>query len=66
MGHIFVNVSNCYQKYLSAQREVRLQMGSNIAEFLFHITFAYLTIAVLNLKLTGLAIVISLDYLLRP
>jgi Na+-driven multidrug efflux pump len=64
-GHLFLNISNCFQKFLSAQREVRLQMGSYIIEFFVHNTLAYVLVVIYKQGVFGLALVTSFDYFLR-
>ncbi|TNV79669.1 hypothetical protein FGO68_gene6084 [Halteria grandinella] len=65
IGHLFLNISNCYQKYLSAQREVRLQMGSYLIEFVFHIVLAFVLTTKYQMGVLGIALVTCLDYVLR-
>ena len=65
VGHIFLNISNCYQKYLSAQREVRLQLGSYLIEFVLHCMVAYVLVYIYNQGIYGIAMVTSFDYFIR-
>ncbi len=63
-GHMFLNISNCYQKYLSAQREVKLQMYSNLISMTIHI-FVAITLVRENFGIEGIAISMCINYIVR-
>lgn len=61
-GHIFLTIQNCYQKYLSAQREVRMQMCANLISLGFYLPIAFLMI---GKGIQGIAWSMSFNYIVR-
>jgi Na+-driven multidrug efflux pump len=61
-GHMFLTISNCYQKYLSAQREVRMQMWANVIALGCYMPIAWLMI---GRGIEGIAVSMSVNYVMR-
>ena len=61
-GHMFLTISNCFQKYLSAQREVRMQMWANVIALVCYMPLAWLMIGG---GIEGIALSMSVNYVMR-
>ncbi|TNV80766.1 hypothetical protein FGO68_gene5312 [Halteria grandinella] len=64
-GHLFLNISNCYQKYLSAQREVKMQMLANLVSLFSHTFLIYILVINRGMGIEGVALATSINYFLR-